>query len=837
MIHNPTVNYCGLTIILDHPSRFDKDSGRLISGYAGEYFDNFLHPINRFECQIRTLDEPAAILSDTIVILGLGEGCIGNLCSKEFSLNEIRGTPLSYQGRPLIMTYSPQDAMDRKEYYSAEEELMEGTAETESNIKGHGKTRRRNWRWWMMKDIGRAVKLLKPSEEKYKYYPHIIIKPNADELNTLIWNLKNIKDKELYLDIETDKNKRLTCLGLGINSKIDYVNLMQNVWVIPFKQYNNTFAYTHLEYCQFIQALVIAMNSNTCVLHNSMFDLFILCYFYKIPFPKKIFDTMLSWHRCYPELEKSLGHLMSYFTLDPYHKSEGVFNPTSAQQDQQLWNYNAKDILGLMNIHKPLEEEINKLKVQDSVTFVNSMINPYLRMMFHGMRLNIPAMLERFKELDFKRDQLDRCLNIVTNQKLNPRSPKQVKNYLYGKLALDCPNEKAPTNEKTLLKLLTDRNIPSVRIILESRGTGKTASALKFNLYKRPNDLDYSRLTTAYNLAGTDTFRLSSKSLLKFSPDKGMGSNVQNWDKRQRDLVIADKNKILIQIDQAGAEALIVAYLCRNGNFRALFLNGIKSHVFVGLHVFKSAWRKRLPPDKVQSIDDLCKLSPDKLRLHPDFKAVESLIKESDNWEAKERYYFIAKMICHAANYGMRAPTFQMNVLQKSDGAVVLSVKECKLFLGLYHSLFPEIEQWHCDIRRELQTSRVLYNLFGEARRFMEPVGEDLWKQGYAFIPQSTVGEITNRAVVAIQEEIDGGFAPAAELELLQNGHDSILSQCNIGYERDCIHMMRRYMEPELTSHRGEKFKMKTEVAIGYNWGPYKVVKNILGMKEYTNAA
>ena len=72
MIHQPTLPYCGLTIILDKASRFDGQ--RLISGWVGNSFDNFLHPILRSNCQIRTIDETKAYLPGTKVFLGLGDG-------------------------------------------------------------------------------------------------------------------------------------------------------------------------------------------------------------------------------------------------------------------------------------------------------------------------------------------------------------------------------------------------------------------------------------------------------------------------------------------------------------------------------------------------------------------------------------------------------------------------------------------------------------------------------------------------------------------------------------------------------------------------------------------
>lgn len=845
MIHNPTSykGYSGLTIILDKPSRFDLDTGKLISGWAGSNFESFLYPINRTECQIRTLDEQSSLLENTKSILGLGDGCIGTLCSKDLTLNEIRGYPLNYQGIPLILSYAPQDAYDRKDYGDKDDLGLDSGID--DNIKGHGKTRRRNRRWWMMQDIKRSVYLAKFGIVPETKKRNVII---AGSQFWLFNNLNNLKNSYLYLDIEIDKNKNLTCIGLGyINSDTNE----EEVFVYPWKTFRNELFYPEAHNRTFIQTLITAMNNNTVVVHNGMFDLFILAYFYKIPFPKKVIDTMLCWHRLYPELEKSLGHLLSYLTWLPYHKSEGIFDTHSYNQDGQLWEYNSKDIIAMMELLPRLLKELKEADAEKSAMFACSMIRPYLTMMYKGMKLDTSKMVERYNSLSLKRDQLDRCLRIVTNVNLNPRSPKQVAKYLYTKAGLNniCLNDREPTNEKTLLKtlVLRDETIPSIRLILASRGIGKTASSLKYNLYDNKFDnfsnnyqnLDfdqhYNRLTTAYNLAGTDTFRLSSRALLKFKTDKGFGTNVQNIDKNQRDLVIADDGKILIQIDQAGAEALIVAYLCRKGAYRDLFECGIKVHSFVALHVFKDKWKECFPPS---IIDELCKLSPKELKKHENYKSVFNTIKESDYWPAKERYYFIAKMICHASNYNMKAPTFQLNVLQKSDGAINLTIKQCNEFLGLYHLLFPEIREWHASIIRELKATRVLRNLFGEPRRFLEQEGEDLWKQGFAFIPQSTVGEITNRAVVKVQGLIEEHITLKHhnKFDLLQNGHDSILSQ-SINQDdiiKDCVRYLKEAIEVWLISpFDGSSFQMKSEISIGKNWGPYKKDSNPEGIKEY----
>lgn len=319
------------------------------------------------------------------------------------------------------------------------------------------------------------------------------------------------------------------------------------------------------------------------------------------------------------------------------------------------------------------------------------------------------------------------------------------------------------------------------------------------------------RVTCLYKLTGTETFRLASSKLF------GYGTNMQNWSKELRKLIIPDDGKILVQVDQSGAEALVVAYLCNYGNFRELFLTGVKSHVFVALRVFQETWRDRLYSKRHEvDLDSAFNVSPKEVTKVKGWKTIDTLIKDSDKWQPSERYYYIAKMICHAANYGMKAPAFQLNVLQKSEGKIALSKGEAENYLETYHSLFPEIREWHSETESLLKSTRVLHNLFGYPREFTSAWTDTILKEALAFVPQSTVGTITNIAFVKMQEYIESN---KHDWDLLNNCHDSYLCQVPIGEEKEASEVMLNFMQQDLMSPRGEPFKMKAEAKFGKNWG------------------
>lgn len=338
------------------------------------------------------------------------------------------------------------------------------------------------------------------------------------------------------------------------------------------------------------------------------------------------------------------------------------------------------------------------------------------------------------------------------------------------------------------------------------------------------------RNSTMYGIAGSKFMRLSSKAILDI-----WGTNLQNIERGMRTMYIADEGKKLLQRDQAGAEALIVAYLCKDGNFRSLFLNGIKPHIFVALHVFKDELQEKIKHEGLDIKCDLNELLPipiPELTKHPWWKSVSKLIKDSDDWSASERYYYIAKQICHSSNYGIAAGAFCLNTLIKSQGRIVLQKKDADKFLGIYHGLFPEIRDWHRRTEAQLRATRTLFTLQGYPLYFSGDLENERYlKEAFSSVPQSSVAIITHVAYTSMQHFIE---TSGVDWDLLNNCHDSYLMQfpdSSIEQEQ-IVKVSGEFLEQDLVSPSGEKFKMKSEVKVGYNWGNFHEEKNPNGLRE-----
>ena len=125
------------------------------------------------------------------------------------------------------------------------------------------------------------------------------------------------------------------------------------------------------------------------------------------------------------------------------------------------------------------------------------------------------------------------------------------------------------------------------------------------------------RFLFQYKPAGTRSFRLSSSKLF------GYGGNSQNNDKESMDIFEAPAGWCFVQRDQAGAEALFVAYDAQPGRYRALFENGVKAHTYVALHLFLDKFRKGHPRERYW-----CKTAPE-LKALPEWKDLARAIAES----------------------------------------------------------------------------------------------------------------------------------------------------------------------------------------------------------------
>jgi len=503
----PLNEYNGLTVVLSNPSRFDVENKTLLSGNAGTFVKYVALGKTTFEAAyvMDCFKEKPALPGNTRVVLLCGHRAVRLyapelLMRRGVGIHSLRGAPFKKDGVIYVPTYSPQECFDLDNYEKLKNPLLNGEAadfmylddtkdldeEAEEadtkETKDLTNTRRSSWRYWLAQDIYKAKGLL--SRDIEEALPSGSIAPGMEEAIALLRC-----DGLLYLDIETDISHNLTCIGLA--------NDTGDVLVVPLLRHDYNLAYDPLDIGRFFQALQEAFTRRTIVIHNSLFDLFVLAYKYSITPPRRVYDTMLAQYRISPETEKSLGHCISLYTDFPYHKDEGIFMPFNDDQSQLLYAYNAKDIY-TMRLIKQRQDKIveGDLRLQASIAEANASVTPYLINSLRGMSADLPAIVAHGKindELILQHYQ--RTINILVGPtvKLLPSSSQSCAKYLHdilGYKAVAHTDKGAPyVNERALYQIaLSHPENVVIPFIIAYRKLLKENAIQKIQLWRTPKD-------------------------------------------------------------------------------------------------------------------------------------------------------------------------------------------------------------------------------------------------------------------------------------------------------------------------------------------------------------
>lgn len=362
---------------------------------------------------------------------------------------------------------------------------------------------------------------------------------------------------------------------------------------------------------------------------------------------------------------------------------------------------------------------------------------------------------------------------------------------------------------------------------------------MDISLFKTPRPhtkLDLPRDTGQMIIAGPKSFRRAERKVLsgksKKNPFINFGGNRQNIEKKMRILYEADKGYKIINRDQYGADALIVAHLCKPGRYRELFENGVKPHLYLALQFFPDAWR----PTFGDKVDEAIKTPIPNLQQLDFWKPLSKLIKSSDDWAPKKRFYYFGKKTGHSGNYGMAEDTLVDNILKETEGEIVLETSEARRWLNTYHCrLFPEIQRdFQFGVMMGAKRNGELRNLFNWPYKFtgknVDKLSPKDLNELYSWIPQSTVACITLMAYVEMQEYIEDNDK---DWHILQETHDSITMEAPEAEAEECAIKLGEFMQREMVSPvDGKHFRMKSECQIGYNWSPFDKDTNTLGLQE-----
>jgi len=341
------------------------------------------------------------------------------------------------------------------------------------------------------------------------------------------------------------------------------------------------------------------------------------------------------------------------------------------------------------------------------------------------------------------------------------------------------------TGELALQKMLSANQFkypggdPAIKAILKVREFGKLKSGyLNARLYKRGDDAFY---LSVYNASGTVTGRRSSK-----KHTFGFGNNGQNFPEHSeiaryfRECLIAREGHIFVFVDQVQAEDWPVSALSQNYIALQELQNGVDRHTKLASAIFS------IPIDS----------------------------RSKEEWKkSMERY--LGKKTRHAHNYDMREDMMSAQLAKEGHS---IGSPECKLLLSKLDVVEPNVKGvFHKYVQTVVNNTRVLQTPFGRERQVLGvrpgEYNTQLFKECYAYIPQSVVGDNTGFSILELESNFNDKW-------IIQEGHDSITQDvpASVKDVRKCLQNTLKSFDRRIRFHNGIEIQIPIEAKLGYNF-------------------
>lgn len=484
--------------------------------------------------------------------------------------------------------------------------------------------------------------------------------------------------------------------------------------------------------------------------------------------------------------------------------TEAVMRTMNA--DEVSWVYNGLDCCVTYEIRDVLREEIrdSPQNVRDTYFHALQKHGPILEMSLRGIRIDQVRLQETLRYFVKEIARVEGHFNEILREvfeltEFNWRSPMQLQHLFYTLMKIkpvrsrNSKGQFTPTvNRKALEKFCTMFYAQPIALhIMTLRDLGKKIGFLKTEM-----DPD-GRFRTGYNIAGTNTGRLSSS-----ANEFATGTNAQNIAKKLRAPFIADPRMLLVNVDLEQADA-------RN----------VGARIWEIFYDTQGAEKAGAYLDACESGDlhtTVCRMAWTELEWGADpnfFRMVADQIAYRD-----KSYRDLAKALGHGTNFYGQPRTMAVHANT--------AVKIIEAFQTSYFTAFPLIPGWHKWVADQLQNYGTLTTLYGRRRHFFNRMKEPATlREAIAYEPQSMTAY-----------EIDQGYMQlwrsSLKTELLIQVHDSILFQC---LWRDHEEIIPQAVETLKVNHMlkgGRNFHVPLEAETGFNWAP-KADDNPLGLTKY----
>lgn len=555
-----------------------------------------------------------------------------------------------------------------------------------------------------------------------------VIRPNFEEAKSCLERLLTFPEgSEMSVDIET-RAGQIACIGIAwSDTEAIVIPMMQAVADNPhYWTEEEESVLMYLVYKLSRRVIAVGQNFN----YDQQYFLRWLHFIW--PHTK---DTMVQQHSCFSNLPKNLAYLSSMYLEDHFYWKDDRTNWTEGPKgegEDQYWRYCATDCVRTLAIGRVLDKLIQQMGVEYANSFQQRLAGRVLKAMDRGVRVNHEKRLGLGMNLMEQANARQEWLQALLQCEFNIRSPKQMQDFFYRQMGMkpiiDRKTGSVTTNDEALRTISKREPIlsPIVQRISELRSLGVFNSTF----VQAALDVD-GRMRTSYNIAGTETYRFSSK-----QNAFGTGMNMQNVPKgghdeetgldlpNIRELFIPDPGKTMWDIDLDSADLRIVTWESDCQWMKAQFAAGNKPYV----EVMKEYYR-----------------DPTKSKSSPEYK--------------------IFKSLCHGTNY--------LGTADGLAGRVGLLVHETERIQKWYYEMCPEIKRWQDDLKKQVESRRFVSNAFGYRTYFFDRIEGTIFNQAVAWIPQSTVAILINH----IWERLEEDARTKDLVEILLQVHDSLVGQ------------------------------------------------------------
>jgi len=389
------------------------------------------------------------------------------------------------------------------------------------------------------------------------------------------------------------------------------------------------------------------------------------------------------------------------------------------------------------------------------------------RMERRGVRIDRDLLGTISAELAERMGELERAAHDAAGQSFNLASPKQIQTILFEEQGLPVKQRTPkgqPSTAEGVLQELADDGWELPRLILEHRGYAKLKSTYTDKLPELINP-ETGRIHTSLHQAVTATGRLSSAD-----------PNLQNipvrseTGKRIRQAFIAAEGYRLVAADYSQIELRIMAHLSGDEGLKRAFAAGEDIHRATAAEVFDTT------PDGV---------GEDQRRA--------------------------AKAINFGLIYGMSAWGLARQLGIERD--------EAQGYVDRYFERYPGVRAYMDETRERARSQGYVETVFGRRLHLPEIHAGNAQRRQYAERTainapmQGTAADIIKRAMIAVEDWLQGPDAPEARMVL--QVHDELILEVAEGAEAALTQGLRERM----TAAADLAVPLEVEVGVGANWG------------------